>query len=683
MTSVSDRSIPMPLDHFQRLLRCLELEAEAEAAEIVKRSQRVTGDAAERSGICLVGLTIREEESGFGGRAVVTLGKRDRRAELPWTKLSSGSPIVLSEEQATESGACRGVVTDRNRETITVVLAQSPEPIGDRPTFRLDLSSDEISRERQRAALQQVASADSGRLAALKRKLLGEESPDFTADVGVIANDRGASRPLDESQRAAVEHALAAKEFAIIHGPPGTGKTTAVVELIRQAVRRGERVLACAPSNLAVDNLLERLLAAGERAIRIGHPARVLPELREHTLDLQVAAHPDLKLAREWTKQAWALRRQASKFTRTAPERGARREQRDEAKRLLADARKMEERLVAHLLDSATVVCATLTGLDDELLGNLQFDLAVIDEAAQTTEPACWIPLLRAKRVVLSGDHCQLPPTILSPEASKLGFGVSLMERLLQRSSVAPATEIPDAAANTKTTRHRASNNVQNASRGKDSPTAGISRQLTTQYRMHEQIMRFSSAEFYDSSLIAADSVREHLLADLPHVASCLLTQTAMQFIDTAGSDCVEQAESEGSSRNNPGEADVVARQVEELLAAGVAPSEIAVITPYAAQARLLRTLIGNAAIEIDTVDGFQGREKEAIVISLVRSNTTAEVGFLSDTRRTNVALTRARRKLIVIGDSSTLANHEFYRRLLDHFEREGTYGTVWDCPET
>lgn len=645
MTSVSDRSIPMPLDHFQRLLRCLELEAEAEAAEIVKRSQRTTGDAAERSGVCLIGLTIREEESGFGGRAVVTLGKRDRRAELPWTKLNSGSPIVLSEEQAAESGAWRGVVTERDRETITVVLAQSPESIGDRPTFRLDLSSDEISRERQRAALQQVASADSGRLAALKRKLLGEESPDFTADVGLIADDRGATRPLDESQRLAVSHALAAKEVAIIHGPPGTGKTTAVVELIRQAVRRGERVLACAPSNLAVDNLLERLLAAGERAIRIGHPARVLPELREHTLDLQVAAHPDLKLAREWTKQAWALRRQAGKFTRTAPERGARREQRDEAKRLLADARKMEERLVKHLLDSATVVCATLTGLDDELLGNLQFDLAVIDEAAQTTEPACWIPLLRAKRLVLAGDHCQLPPTIVSVEAQRLGFDLSLMQRLVEQWGDV------------------------------------ISRQLTTQYRMHEQIMRFSSAEFYESSLIAADSVREHLLADLPHVTSSPLTQTAMQFIDTAGSDCVEEAESEGSSRNNPGEADVVARQVQELLAAGVAPSEIAVITPYAAQARLLRTLIDNATIEIDTVDGFQGREKEAIVISLVRSNATGEVGFLADTRRTNVALTRARRKLIVIGDSSTLANHEFYRRLLDHFEREGAYGTVWDQP--
>ncbi len=647
-------------DHFQNLLRCLELEAEAEAQDIVKQSRQSSGEAAERFGRCLLGLAIRDEAAGFGGRVLLTLGKRDRRVELPWTKFSSGSPVVLSEEHAAESVPCRGVVTGRDRETITVALTQAPEPSQDRPTFRLDWSSDEISRERQRAALKQVAAADHGRLAALKRKLLGEETPEFNDCVAAFRQNAGlepdarvlAKRgyiadavPLDDSQCAAVAHALAAKEVAVIHGPPGTGKTTAVVELIRQAIRRGERVLACAPSNLAVDNLLERLLAADERAIRIGHPARVLPELREHTLDLQVAAHPDLKLAREWTKQAWALRRQASKFTRAAPEKGARREQRDEAKRLLSDARKMEERLIAHLLDSATVVCATLTGLDDELLGELPFDLAVIDEAAQTTEPACWIPLLRAKRLVLAGDHCQLPPTILSQEAQQLGFDVSLMERL-----VASWGDV-------------------------------ISRRLTTQYRMHEQIMRFSSDEFYDSSLIAADSVRGHLLADLPHVVDCSLVESAMQFIDTAGSDCVEQAESDGSSRNNPGEAEVVVRQVQELLSAGVAPTEIAIITPYAAQARLLRTLVDNAAIEIDTVDGFQGREKEAVVISLVRSNTTGEVGFLSDTRRTNVALTRARRKLIVIGDSSTLANHEFYRRMLDHFEREGAYGTVWDLP--
>lgn len=625
-------------DHFSRLLRCLEFEAASEAQELVQQSRRNTGAAAERGGICLVGLVIRDETTGFGGRVVVTLGKRDRRLELPWHRLSSGAPVVLVEEQAKIDQGWRGVVTRRDRETITVALADSPEPIADRPTFRLHQSSDEIARVRQRDALRRVASSEHKRVVALKQKLLGEEAPTFSE-----CNAWQPLSRLDDSQVKAVSHALAAEDVAIIHGPPGTGKTTTVVELIRQAIRRGEKVLACAPSNLAVDNMLERLLAGGEKALRIGHPARVLPELQEHTLDVQVETHDDLKLAREWTKKAWALRRQANKFTRTAPQPGARRELRDEANQLLTDARNIENRLVEHLLDSATVLCSTLTGLDYELLRDRQFDLVVIDEAGQATEPPCWIPLLRSRRLVLAGDHCQLPPTVVSPEARREGFSTSLMERLIGRFG------------------------------------ALISSRLTTQYRMHQQIMQFSSVEFYDSSLVAADSVREHLLHDLPGIAATPLTQSSIRFIDTAGSGCEEQTEADGSSRENPGEASFVARQVLELLAAGLSASDIAVITPYAAQARLLRQLIDNEGVEIDTVDGFQGREKEAVVISLVRSNTKGELGFLTDTRRMNVALTRARRKLIVFGDSSTLANHDFYLRLLEYFELQDAYGTVWD----
>ena len=628
-------------DYFERLIRCLDLEAEAATAETVRVSRRTSGDQAERSGASLVDLAIRDETAGFGGRVVVTLGKRDRRLELPWTRLHSGTPIVLSEQRATDQAGWRGVVTDRDRETITVVLSDSPETTADRPMFRLDQSTDEIARQRQRDALRRIADADKGRQAALKRRLRGEDPIEFGTP-----RDWGPLSRLDESQQEAVSHALSAEHLAIIHGPPGTGKTTTVVELIRQSVRRGERVLACAASNLAVDNLFERLLAAGEKVIRIGHPARVLPQLREQTLDLLVESHPDLKLAREWTKEAWVLRRQASKFTRSAPEPGTRRDARQEAKRLLQDARELEERLVAYLLDSAQIVCATLTGLNEDLLGDRQFDLAVIDEAAQATEPCCWIPVLRSRRLVLAGDHCQLPPTIISSEARRQGFHISLMEKLVQQHG--------------------------------DS----IARRLNTQYRMHEQIMQFSSDEFYGGTLIAAESVRNHLLSDLPKVSPLSLTQTSVRFFDTAGSHCEEQAEADGSSHENQGEAEFVAWQVNELISAGILPAEIAVITPYSSQARLLRGLISNPAIEIDTVDGFQGREKEAVVISLVRSNPSGEIGFLKDTRRMNVALTRARRKLIVFGDSATLGNHDFYLRLLNYFERFDAYGTVWEIPQ-
>ncbi|WP_373650746.1 AAA domain-containing protein [Schlesneria sp. DSM 10557] len=630
----------MSADFFQQLIRNLDLEADAVKAETLRLSRKASGDQAERTGTTIVDLAIRDETAGFGGRVILTLGKRDRRQQLPWSRLHSGTPILLSEEQGREQEGWRGVVTDRNRETITVVLSDSPETTADRPTFRIDLSSDEIARQRQRNALKRVAEIDRGRLAALKSRLLGEDAPEFNPGREWIPLS-----PLDASQHAAVSHALSAEHVAIIHGPPGTGKTTTVVELIRQSVRRGERVLACAASNLAVDNLFERLLAAGERVIRIGHPARVLPQLRDHTLDLLVESHPDLRLAREWTKQAWILRRQAGKFTRSAPEPGARREARDEAKRLLHDARQLESRLVTYLLDSAQIVCSTLTGLNEDLLEDRQFDLVVIDEAAQATEPPCWLPLLRSRRLVLTGDHYQLPPTIICPEARRQGFGVSLMERLVKRWGTS------------------------------------ISRRLTTQYRMNAAIMQFSSNEFYDGELTAAASVREHRLCDLPKVAELPLTQTSIQFYDTAGSDCDEQADPEGSSIQNQGEANFVIGQVQELIASGLNPDDIAVITPYAAQARLIRELLSSEAVEVDTVDGFQGREKEAVVISLVRSNLKGEIGFLNDTRRMNVALTRARRKLIVFGDSATLANHEFYLRLLEYFEQQNAYGTVWEIP--
>jgi superfamily I DNA and/or RNA helicase len=529
-------------------------------------------------------------------------------------------------------------VTDRNREAITVALNESPEPEGDRPLFRLDVSSDETARLRQRDALKRGSTVERGRAAVLKRRLMGEEQPEFDKP-----KPWEAIGSLDESQREAVDLALSAKDVAIIHGPPGTGKTTTVVEVIRQAVRRGEKVLACAPSNLAVDNLLERLLAGRENAIRIGHPARVLPTLRERTLDVIVENHPDYKLAKEWTKEAWNLRKQAGKYTRSAPPPGFRRDLREEAKQLLKEARQLESRLVDFLLDSATVVCATLTGVNEELLGKRQFDLVVIDEAAQTTEPPCWIPILRADRVVLAGDHCQLPPTVVSQEAVKQGFSVSLMERLMSFRQ------------------------------------GSVSRQLTKQYRMHEDIMSFSSEEFYGGSLVAAEQVRQHLLQDLVHVEKNSRTERSIRFFDTAGSDCRERSEAEGSSRENPGEAKFVAGQVEDLLKSGVRPEEIGVITPYGAQVRILRELIAERGVEIDTVDGFQGREKEAILISLVRSNTEGELGFLTDTRRMNVALTRARRKLIVFGDSSTLGYLEFYNRLLEYFELHEAYGTVWE----
>ncbi len=621
-------------EHFGRLARLLDLESRAEADQALADTQRLSAAEAERTGNTLTGLVVMEEFSGLGGRWIVTLGRRGGVA-LPWTRLGAGSPVLLSGPGA-EAGR-RGVVSERTEQTIRVALN---DPLDEAEgNYRLDLSADEAARLRQRAALERARSAKGDRLAELRAVLLGERTPELDREPEWTPLDPA----LDASQREAVGFALAARDVAVIHGPPGTGKTTTVIELIRQAVRRGEKVLACAPSNLAVDNLLERLLAGGERAVRLGHPARVLPALREHTLDLLVEEHEDRRLARKLAKEAYALFRKAKKYTRAKPEPGARRDQRQEARELLADARRLEAQAVESVLNRATVVCATLTGLDSEILGQRTFDLAVIDEACQSTEPACWLPLARCRRVVLAGDHCQLPPTVVSAEAAREGFGVSLLERLVGLHG------------------------------------AEVTRRLRVQYRMHEAIMAFSSREFYEGELEAHPSVAGHLLRDLPAVSAAPLTETPVKFLDTAGAGYDEEVEPDGASRLNREEARLVARKVRALLEAGVRPEGLAVIAPYAAQVRLLREELGVPGLEIDSVDGFQGREKEAVVVSLVRSNAEGEIGFLADVRRLNVAWTRARRKLFVVGDSATLAAHPFYQSMLAYFEEVQGYGTVWE----
>ena len=625
-------------DHFQRLGRLLNLESSAEAQRAAEQARRLAPQAAEKTGNALVDLVVTDEDAGLGGRYLVQLAKKDRAA-LPWTRLDVGSPVVLSPNTAKVDQSHRGVVCERSEASLCVALDRLPEDLAEHPSWRLDVSFDEVAVQRQRVALQQASSARADRTAVLRDVLVGVRQPEFGVDPTV--------RPLDgslnEVQRDAVQFALSARDVGLIHGPPGTGKTRAAVEVIRQAVRRGRRVLACAPSNLAVDNLFERLLGFGERAVRLGHPARVLPELREHTLDLLVERHADVRLARKLVKQALALFREAERFTRAAPKPGHRQQLRADAKSLLADARRMEMQAVESILDSASVLCATTTALDSQILGTRRFDLAVIDEACQSTEPGCWLPILRCDRVVLAGDHCQLPPTVVSADAAAEGFGVSLFERLMELCG------------------------------------SQIARRLKVQYRMHEAIMEFSSQEFYEGDLEAAPSVRSHLLADLPNIAAVPLVQTPWEFLDTAGAGFDEELEPDGESRLNRQEADWAQRKAQELLDAGVAPAEIAVIAPYAAQVRLLRERLAVPGLEIDSVDGFQGREKEAVVISLVRSNAKGEIGFLGDIRRMNVAMTRARRKLVVIGDSATLAGHPFYSRMIEYCERIGAYKTVWE----
>jgi len=616
------------------------MEAAAEAEQLAERRQSGHRHAAEQSGETLLDLAVRDHHAGLGGRHLFTFVKRNRTLNLPWNRLRVGSPVLVTSLDASDEPAQNGVVSARNVRSIQVALEHWIS--GHR--FDVDLSSDEISRNRERAALQAVSIA-RGRLGELRRILLGDLDPAY-AKAKLPRFDEikplTATDGLNPSQVVAIELALSAQDIAIIHGPPGTGKTTSVVAFIRQAILRGEKVLACAPSNTAVDNLLERLADLGPQVVRVGHPARVKAALRGHSLDELVEGHENMKIIKTLLREAEELYRKADRFTRAKPGRGVKQDMRREARQLKADSRKLERQAIDHILDRADVVCAT-TSIDDQVLGDRVFDWVVIDEACQCTESASWVPLVRARRVLLAGDHCQLPPTVLSQPAAREGYSRSMLERLV------------------------------------DTHGTAITRQLDVQYRMHEAIMQFSSAQFYNHTLIADESVRHHLLSGLPHVESTPLTSEPLTFIDTAGAGYDEEEETDGSSRRNPAEGRLVLKKVRELREAGVAAREIAVIAPYAAQVRWLRDEVQDPAVEIDTVDGFQGREKEAVIVSLVRSNATGEIGFLADTRRMNVALTRARRKLIVIGDSATIGGHPFYAAMLEYFESTGNYHTVWE----
>ncbi|MDA1230239.1 MAG: AAA domain-containing protein [Planctomycetota bacterium] len=623
--------------HFANMHRWLGMEGEAERERLAQRRKAQSSDTAERTGETLLDLVIRTHTTGLGGRYLITMAKRRSPDRMPWNRFKVGSPILLSDNRDDDGESLQGVVSACRVDSLEVAVDDWPS--GDR--FRLDLSPDEVTRKRQAGALQSAAKA-KGRFAQLRDLLLGEREPTFHSN---MKPPMDISQRLNPSQHDAIRHALASNDLAIIHGPPGTGKTTTVVEVIRLLVARGKRVLACAPSNTAVDNLLERLLALGEPAVRLGHPARVSEDLRQHSLDALVGRHESMMVVHQMMREAEQIERKADRYTRGRPAPGFRGQQRQEARELKRHARILEKQAISDLLKDARVICATTT-FDDSVLDDLRFDVLVIDEACQSVEPGCWVPLHRAGRLILAGDHLQLPPTILSDEAKREGYAVSMMERLINHYGDL------------------------------------ITRQLTVQYRMHESIMGFSSEHFYNNSLTADESVRRHVLSDLPRIHSNLVSDDPVTFIDTAGTGWQEELEPEGLSKRNPEEGRLVLKQVNALCEAGLAPSDIAVIAPYAAQVRWLRENAIYDQLEIDTVDGFQGREKEAVVISLVRSNSIGEIGFLSDARRMNVALTRAKRKMIIVGDSATLASDKFFQSLLAWIEETGSYRTAWEFAE-
>ncbi len=514
----------------------------------------------------------------------------------------------------------------------------------------VDLLFDERSYIEMERAMKIAINASGNRLADLRDVLLGIKKDRITEkqtsnglDTQTIFSETPAFSALNDSQKAAVRRILAGPDVAIIHGPPGTGKTTTLVQAVYQLCQVENTVLVTAPSNTAADVLTERLAAQGLRVVRIGNISRIEAGILSLTLDAQVAAHPESKHIKKIKIEAAALRQKARAFKRKFDfaARNERDRLKDDAREMSNWANQLEERLIEEILTSADVITCTLVGAAHPTLHSYHFTTVVIDEAAQALEPASWIPILKASKVVLAGDPLQLPPTIRSEEARKGGFDVTLLEKCIHRLS-------------------------------------GVSL-LNVQYRMNRTIMGFSNDWFYKGALQAAPEVADR-------ATPVFQDEQPLVFIDTVGCNFEEYIHPENFSRFNPDEYYTLRSHLHQFIELfEFDKPSIGFISPYREQIIFIQqeiaedVLLMGAPVSVHTIDGFQGQERDVIYISLVRSNEKAEIGFLKDYHRMNVAMTRARMKLIIIGDSATIGQDKFYKAMLDYCEKHGTYRTAWE----
>ena len=627
------------VDHFSRFTRLLEVERQAERSRIAQEKQTLPLAELEARGLVVLDLETTEENVGLGGRHLVTFMHESKKRLT--TRLGPGDILAVSPRKAEIEDPPQGTVVSATRNSVVVAFDRNPPEWMREGRLRLDVTANDATFDRAKKGLTQWQAMDSGQKRDRREILLGNSPPRFDTPPAFTPH-----RNLNPEQHEAVSLALSARDVALVHGPPGTGKSTVLSELASQWGAQGKRILCTAASNAAVDHLLELCLDAGLRSVRVGHPARVLPHLQEHTLDLLVEAHPDRQLARALFEDAFDLlgyaRKQRSRG-RSRERFGNAREASAEAYKMMDDARVLERKATRSILDGAQVVCATLSMLEGSLLRNEQFDVALFDEATQAIEPLSLLAFLKAPLVVMAGDPQQLAPTVISMDAAKQGLGVSLFERLLK--------DYGDE----------------------------VKRLLKEQYRMHETLMRFPSDETYGGQLRAHPSVADRTLHEVLRPGSTV-DAPPLLFLDTAGKGFDESKAPQTQSLRNEGEAELVVARVRELLAEGLNPRELGVITPYRAQALWLREqLLDLTELEVDTVDAFQGREKDVIIVSLVRSNAEQQLGFLEDLRRLNVAITRPRRHLFVVGDSATLSGHPFFARWIEFAQSVGGYRSAWE----
>lgn len=586
-----------------------------------------------RSGMALQNLIFDDMEATGGGRRLLWF-KAGKKAGLQDFQLRSGAPVLLWVPGNTRT-RLRGTLVRQEADRVSVAVDEDSSFV-ERSPVNLDAEASEVSFERGHAAITLFLTEKA--LQRTGQVLFGQVPPEFEQPGSIEFRDPN----LNEPQQEAIRFALSARDVALIHGPPGTGKTQVLVEVIRQLVLRGESVLGATASNAALDNLGERLLAAGLKPVRVGRVERVSDAVQDRSLERLIEETKEHQQAKQWLAQARELRSRHEK--RRA--RGSSGPLLREADALTRDARKLFSAAQSKVLRRFRVVLSTASGVDTRILSSHRFDTVVLDEATQAPDPIALIAIARGAKVIMAGDPEQLPPTVVSLDAAREGLATTFFERL-------------SASAPQQTTR-----------------------MLTVQYRMNEALMRFPSKAHYDNRLQAAPTVALRQLTDLAGVTPDPERPLPWLFLDTAGQGWTEEQHPLTLSTANPKQAEFTAAEVRRILGRGVAPRDVAAIAPYSAQVRLLRRLLHaecEAGLEIGSVDAFQGREKEAIVYDLVRSNASREIGFLNDVRRTNVALTRAKRFLIVIGDGATLAGHAYYDALLQAAEEAGARRSVWE----
>lgn len=521
---------------------------------------------------------------------------------------------VITTGMVSYADADRMVVTIPDK-TGTATMLQNTDGIG------IQLFFDETSYKLMFEALDRAIRAKGNRLAYLRDLFYSKQKAQ------TFSFDTIRFPWLNSTQELAVNNVLRAKDVAVVHGPPGTGKTTTLVEAIYETLKRESQVMVCAQSNMAVDWISEKLVDRGVPVLRIGNPTRVNDKMLSFTYERKFESHPDYP-------ELWSIRK-AIREMRSNRKRGVSDNWHQKLDRLKSRATEIECRINAQLFGEARVIASTLVGSANRVMSGQKFTTLFIDEAAQALEAACWIPMKRTTRVVFAGDHCQLPPTVKSIEAMRGGLAKTLMERIVENK--------PEVVT-----------------------------LLTMQYRMNEKIMQFSSDWFYDGKVIAAPEVchRGILDYDLP-----------MIWIDTSGTEAYEQFVGESFGRINKKEAVLTLEKLQEyfektgkqrILDESI---DVGIISPYRAQVQYLRQQIKKKEffrpyrklISVNTVDGFQGQERDIIIISLVRSNNEGQIGFLSDLRRMNVAITRARMKLIIMGNAETLSHTLFYKKLYEY----------------